>query len=193
MDKTRLYFSITDAMQTKIAQFPQFAKIDRFLTELSNRFEALINNSDDEKETADYLTELVTFLRDYALIECDADLKGYYDDLDCWHSDSMLDLFIKCVSSGDSERTAGLCELMDHNCKFIFNNRDDYEHDSLTTYADRHAWINDLVIETRDYIGDNLNIFYMSPDYITEEDLDEDLKQIESWLEYCFEDINIDD
>lgn len=192
MDKTRLYFSITDAMTNKIAQFPQFAKIDRFLTELSNRLETLIN-SDDEEETAGYLTELVTFLRDYALIECDADLKGYYDDLDCWHSESMLDLFIKCVSSGDSERTAGLSELMEHGCMFIFNNRDDYEHDSLTTYADRQAWINDLVIEARDYIGDTLNIFYMPASNITEEDLKEDLKQIESWTDYALESIKLDD
>lgn len=192
MDKTRLYFSITDAMTNKIAQFPQFKKIDRFLTELSNRLETLIN-SDDEEETADYLAELVTFLRDYALIECDVDLKGYYDDLDCWHNENMLDLFIKCVSSGDSERTAGLPELMDHNCKFIFNNRDDYEHDSLTTYADRQAWINDLVIEAREYIGDNLNIFYQSASNITEEDLKEDLKQIESWTDYALESIKLDD
>lgn len=192
MDKTRLYFSITDAMHNKIAQFPQFAKIDRFLTELSNRLETLIN-SDDEEETAGYLTELVTFLRDYALIECDYDLKGYYDDLECWGNNNMLDLFIKCVSSGDSERTAGLSELMDHNCKFIFNNRDDYEHDSLTTYADRQAWINDLVIEAREYIGDSLNIFYQSADNITESDLDEDLKQIESWTDYALESIDLDD
>lgn len=192
MDKTRLYFSITDAMTNKIAQFPQFKKIDRFLTELSNRLETLIN-SDDEEETADYLAELVTFLRDYALIECDCDLKSYYDDLDCWHNENMLDLFIKCVSSGDSERTAGLPELMDHNCKFIFNNRDDYEHDSLTTYADRQAWINDLVIEARDYIADNLNIFYQSASNITEEDLKEDLKQIESWTDYALESIDLDD
>lgn len=192
MDKTRLYFSITDAMTNKIAQFPQFKKIDRFLTELSNRLETLIN-SDDEEETAGYLTELVTFLRDYALIECDCDLKGYYDDLDCWHNENMLDLFIKCVSSGDKERTAGLSELMDHGCMFIFNNRDDYEHDSLTTYADRQAWINDLVIETRDYIADNLNIFYQSASNITEEDLKEDLKQIESWTDYALESIKLDD
>ena len=192
MDKTRLYFSITDAMTNKIANFPQFNKIDHFLTEVSSRLETLIN-SDDEEETADYLSELVTFLRDYAQIECDADLKGYYDDLDCWHSDSMLDLFIKCVSSGDSERTAGLSELMNHDCKFIFNNRDDYEHDSLTTYADRQAWINDLVIEARDYIGDSLNIFYMSPANITEEDLSEDLKQIESWNDYALESIDLND
>lgn len=192
MDKTRLYFSITDAMQNKIAHFPQFAKIDRFLTELSNRLEILIN-SDDEEETADYLTELVTFLRDYALIECDCDLKGYYDDLDCWHNENMLNLFIKCVSSGDKERTAGLSELMDHGCMFIFNNRDDYEHDSLTTYADRQAWINDLVIETRDYIVDNLNVFYMPASNITEEDLNEDLKQIESWTDYALESIDLDD
>lgn len=192
MDKTRLYFSITDAMQSKIAQFPQFNKIDRFLTELSNRFETLIN-SDDEEETADYLTELVTFLRDYAQIECDADLKGYYDDLDCWHNENMLDLFIKCVSSGDKERTVGLSELMEHGCMFIFNNGDDWEHDSLTTYADRQAWINDLVIEARDYIADNLNVFYMHPANITEQDLTEDLTQIESWFDYCFENINIDD
>ena len=192
MDKTRLYFSITDAMQSKIANFPQFNKIDRFLTELSNRLETLIN-SDDEEETAGYLTEVVTFLRDYAQIECDADLKGYYDDLDCWRDSNMLDLFIKCVSSGDSERTAGLSELMNHDCKFIFNNRDDYEHDSLTTYADRQAWINDLVIETRDYIGDTLNIFYMSPANITEEDLSEDLKQIESWNDYALESIDLND
>lgn len=192
MDKTRLYFSISDAMQNKLANFPQFAKIDHFLTELSNRLETLIN-SDDEEETAGYLTEVVTFLRDYALIECDVDLKGYYDDLDCWHSESMLDLFIKCVSSGDSERTAGLPELMEHGCMFIFNNRDDYEHDSLTTYADRRAWINDLVIEARDYIADNLNIFYMSPANITEEDLSEDLKQIETWIDYALESIDLDD
>jgi len=192
VDKTRLYFSITDAMQNKIANFPQFAKIDRFLNEISFRLETLIN-SDDEEETADELSELVTFLRDYAQIECDYDLKSYYDDLDCWHSDSMLDLFIKCVSSGDSERTAGLPELMDHGCMFIFNNRDDYEHDSLTTYADRHAWINDLVIEARDYIGDSLNIFYMSAANITEEDLNEDLKQIESWTDYALESIDLDD
>ena len=188
MDKTRLYFSITDAMQNKIANFPQFAKIDRFLNEISFRLETLINS-----DTADELSELVTFLRDYAQIECDYDLKSYYDDLDCWHSDSMLDLFIKCVSSGDSERTAGLPELMDHGCMFIFNNRDDYEHDSLTTYADRHAWINDLVIEARDYIGDSLNIFYMSAANITEEDLNEDLKQIESWTDYALESIDLDD
>ena len=191
MDKTKLYFSITDAMQSKIAQFPQFKKIDRFLTELSNRFETLIN-SDDEEETADYLSELVTFLRNYALIECDADLKGYYDDLDCWHSDSMLDLFIKCVS-GDKERTAGLPKLMDHGCMFIFNNRDDYEHESLTTYADRQQWINDLVIEARDYIGDTLNIFYMPASNITEKDLNEDLKKIESWTDYALESIDLDD
>lgn len=192
MDKTRLYFSITDAMTNKIAQFPQFKKIDRFLTELSNRLETLIK-SDNEEETADYLAELVTFLRDYALIECDVDLKGYYDDLDCWHNENMLDLFIKCVSSGDSDRTAGLTELMNHGCMFIFNNRDDYEHDSLTTYADRQAWINDLVIETRDYITDNLNIFYQSASNITEEDLKEDLKQIESWTDYALESIDLDD
>ena len=191
MDKTKLYFSITDAMQSKIAQFPQFKKIDRFLTELSNRFETLIN-SDDEEETADYLTELVIFLRDYAQIECDADLKGYYDDLDCWHNDSMLDLFIKCVS-GDKERTAGLPKLMDHGCMFIFNNRDDYEHESLTTYADRQQWINDLVIEARDYIGDTLNIFYMPASNITEKDLNEDLKEIESWTDYALESIDLDD
>ena len=192
MDKTRLYFSITDAMTNKIAHFPQFTKIDRFLTELSNRLEMLIN-SDDEEETADYLTELVTFLRDYAQIECDCDLKSYYDDLDCWHNENMLDLFIKCVSSGDKERTAGLSELMDHGCMFIFNNRDDWEHDSLTTYADRQAWINDLVIEARDYIGDTLNIFYQSAGNITESDLDEDLKQIESWTDYALESIDLDD
>lgn len=179
-------------MTNKIAQFPQFKKIDCFLTELSNRLETLIN-SDDEEETADYLAELVTFLRDYALIECDCDLKSYYDDLDCWHNENMLDLFIKCVSSGDKERTAGLPELMDHGCMFIFNNRDDYEHDSLTTYADRQAWINDLVIEAREYIGDNLNIFYQSASNITEEDLKEDLKQIESWTDYALESIDLDD
>lgn len=192
MDKTRLYFSITDAMTNKIAQFPQFKKIDHALNEISFRLETLIN-SDDEEETAGYLSELVTFLRDYALIECDADLKGYYDDLDCWHNENMLDLFIKCVSSGDRERTAGLTELMDHGCMFIFNNRDDYEHDSFTTYSDRQAWINDLVIEARDYIADNLNIFYMSPANITEEDLNEDLKQIESWTDYALESIDLDD
>jgi len=192
VDKTRLYFSISDAMQTKIANFPQFAKIDRFLNEISFRLETLIN-SDDEEETAGELSELVTFLRDYAQIECDYDLKSYYDDLDCWHNENMLDLFIKCVSSGDSERTAGLPELMDHGCMFIFNNRDDYEHDSLTTYADRHAWINDLVIEAREYIGDSLNIFYMSAANITEEDLNEDLKQIESWTDYALESIDLDD
>ena len=192
MDKTRLYFSITDAMQSKIAQFPQFNKIDRFLTELSNRLETLIN-SDDEEKTADYLSELVTFLRDYALIECDADLKGYYDDLDCWHSDSMLDLFINCVTSKNKERTAGLSELMNHGCKFIFNNRDDYEHESLTTYADRQPWINDLVLEARDYIGDTLNIFYMPASNITEKDLNEDLKEIESWTDYALESIDLDD
>ena len=169
-------------MQSKIAQFPQFKKIDQFLDRISHRLEGIdLYWSENEND----LHEMIEFLREIPQIEVGFDLLDDYNDLDAWHNNAMLELFINCAT--DSERNYGLTAEGGH-CRYIFNNADDWDHTSLMTYEYESDWIADIIHNITDAIADRLNVFYMSAKDISQKDIEEDIKTIDKWVQYYFYD-----
>lgn len=182
MNDNRQFLHLTNEMEEAIKGFSGFQRLDLFLDRISHRLEGIdlywSENEDD-------LHEMIEFLREVPMIEVGFDLLDDYNDLDAWKSAAMLDLFINCAT--DSERNSGLTAEGGH-CKYIFNNADDYDHTSLMTYEYESEWISDIIHYVRTAIADRLNVFYMSANDITEEDIKEDIKTIEQWIQYYFYD-----
>lgn len=180
MNDNRKYLNISNEMEKAIKGFSGFQRLDLFLDRISHRLEGIdlywSENEDD-------LHEMIEFLREVPMIEVGFDLLSDYNDLDAWHSDAMLELFINCAT--DSERNHGLTADGGH-CRYIFNNSDDWDHTSLMTYEFESDWIADIISYVRTAIADRLNVFYMSANDITEEDIKEDIKTAEKWVEYYF-------
>ena len=183
MNDNRQYLKLAKATEEAIKGFSGgFQQIDQFLDRISHRLEGIdLYWSENEND----LHEMIEFLREIPQIEVGFDLLADYNDLDAWHSDAMLELFINCAT--DSERNHGLTAEGGH-CRYMFNNADDWEHTSLMTYEYESDWISDIIHSVRDAIANRLNIFYMSAKDITQNDIDEDIKTIKKWVEYYFYD-----
>ena len=165
-------------------------KILTFVNAINSKIEGLELYSASEQWQD--LSEITEFLRDVPEFEIGEDLRSYYDETEAWRNDNMLDLFIHCVASADEDQKAGLKNLRDFTCRFIFNNHDDYEHESLQTYDSEEKWIGDIVAILCDAIADRLNVFYQCTANLTGDDLKEDAEQIEEWIKYYFESIDLD-
>ena len=182
MNDNRQYLKLARATEEAIKGFSGFQQIDQFLDRISHRLEGIdLYWSENEGD----LHEMIEFLREIPQIEVGFDLLDDYNDLDAWHNNAMLELFINCAT--DSERNHGLTSEGGH-CRYIFNNADDWDHTSLMTYEYESDWIADIIHNVRDAIADRLNVFYMCTENITEEDIKEDIKTIEKWVEYYFYD-----
>lgn len=182
MNDNRQFLHLSNAMEEAIKGFSGFQQIDQFLDRISHRLEGIdLYWSENESD----LHEMIEFLREIPQIEVGFDLLADYNDLDAWHSQAMLDLFINCAT--DSERNHGLTAEGGH-CRYIFNNSDDWDHTSLMTYEYESDWIADIIHGVRDAVADHLNVFYMSAKDITQKDIDEDIKTIEKWVQYYFYD-----
>ena len=182
MNDNRQYLKLARATEEAIKGFSGFQQIDQFLDRISHRLEGIdLYWSENEGD----LHEMIEFLREIPQIEVGFDLLDDYNDLDAWHNNAMLELFINCAT--DSERNHGLTSEGGH-CRYIFNNADDWDHTSLMTYEYESDWIADIIHNVRDAIADRLNVFYMCTENITEEDIKEDIKTIEQWIQYYFYD-----
>ena len=182
MNDNRQYLKLARATEEAIKGFSGFQQIDQFLDRISHRLEGIdLYWSENEGD----LHEMIEFLREIPQIEVGFDLLDDYNDLDAWHNNAMLELFINCAT--DSERNHGLTSEGGH-CRYIFNNADDWDHTSLMTYEYESDWIADIIHSVRDAIADRLNVFYMCTENITQKDIDEDIKTIEQWVEYYFYD-----
>lgn len=182
MNDNRHYLRLLTTEEESLKQFSGFQQIDQFLDRISHRLKGIdlywSENEDD-------LHEMIEFLREVPMIEIGFDLLSDYNDLDAWHSDAMLELFINCAT--DSERNHGLTAECGH-CRYIFNNSDDWDHTSLMTYEYESDWIADIINYVKTAIADRLNVFYQSANDITQNDIDEDIKTIKKWIEYYFYD-----
>ena len=182
MNDNRQYLKLARATEEAIKGFSGFQQIDQFLDRISHRLEGIdLYWSENEGD----LHEMIEFLREIPQIEVGFDLLDDYNDLDAWHNNAMLELFINCAT--DSERNHGLTSEGGH-CRYIFNNADDWDHTSLMTYEYESDWIADIIHNVRDAIADRLNVFYMCTENITEAHIQEDITTIKKWVEYYFYD-----
>ena len=182
MNDNRQYLNLSKATEEAIKGFSGFRQIDQFLDRISHRLEGIdLYWSENEGD----LHEMIEFLREIPQIEVGFDLLDDYNDLDAWHNNAMLELFINCAT--DSERNHGLTSEGGH-CRYIFNNADDWDHTSLMTYEYESDWIADIIHSVRDAIADRLNVFYMCTENITEAHIQEDITTIKKWVEYYFYD-----